>query len=80
VARLVRTLQRRLREEGTSFAELLDEVRKNLALRYLADARYEAADAAFLLGYAELSTFHRAFRRWTGTSPGEWRRTGRART
>ncbi|HEY5923578.1 MAG TPA: AraC family transcriptional regulator [Kofleriaceae bacterium] len=69
-----RTLQRRLREHGATFAELLDEVRKDLALRYLADARHETADAAFLLGYSELSTFHRAFRRWTGMSPGEWRR------
>jgi AraC-like DNA-binding protein len=69
-----RTLQRRLREQGTTFAEILEEVRKDLALRYLADARHQTADAAFLLGYAELSTFHRAFRRWTGMSPGEWRR------
>ena len=75
-----RTLQRRLRDEGTSFAEILDEVRHDLALRYLADARHQASDAAFLLGYAELSTFHRAFRRWTGMSPGEWRRIDSRRT
>jgi AraC-like DNA-binding protein len=74
-----RTLQRRLREQGTSYAQILDEVRKELALRYLADPDRTTADAAFLLGYAELSTFHRAFRRWTGTAPGEWRRARIAR-
>lgn len=70
-----RTLQRRLRELGTSYAQVLDEVRKELALRYLGDLERSTADAAFLLGYAELSAFHRAFRRWTGMAPGEWRRT-----
>jgi AraC-like DNA-binding protein len=69
-----RTLQRRLRAESMTFAEILDDVRRDLALRYLGDPRREITDAAFLLGYAELSPFYRAFRRWTGMAPGEWRR------
>lgn len=69
-----RTLQRRLQEQGASFGGILDDVRRELALRYLQDRARETADAAFLLGYADLSAFHRAFRRWTGRAPGEWRR------
>ncbi|MBX3601839.1 MAG: AraC family transcriptional regulator [Rubrivivax sp.] len=64
-----RSLQRRLDAEGTRFAELVDEVRRELALRYVADRRLALGEVAFLLGYAEPSPFHRAFRRWTGTTP-----------
>ena len=64
-----RTLQYRLNEYGLSYRELLDGVRKELALRYLEDARLSLSDIAFLLGYAEQSAFHHAFKRWTGQSP-----------
>jgi AraC-like DNA-binding protein len=72
-----RTLQRRLREEGTTFAELLDGLRRELAERYLNEAEVGIHEVAFLLGYSEPSAFHRAFRRWTGTTPQGFRR-GRA--
>ena len=68
-----RSLQRRLASEGVSFDALLDEVRLDLARRYLGDSRLAIAEVAYLLGYSEPSAFHRAFRRWTGTTPREAR-------
>ena len=68
-----RTLQRRLREEGTSFEALHDEARHSLALAYLRDRRLGIAEVAWLLGYAELAAFYRAFKRWTGVTPLEHR-------
>lgn len=69
-----RSLQRRLDGEGTRFAGLLDEVRRELALRYIADERLALGEVAYLLGFAEPSPFHRAFKRWTGTTPAAARR------
>ena len=63
------TLQRRLRQEGTSYQALLDETRRELALDYLRDGKHSIADIAFLLGFSDQSNFTRAFRRWTGTTP-----------
>ncbi len=68
-----RSLQRRLQESDLSFSALVDEVRRELAERYLADATLELADVAFLLGFSEQSAFNRAFRRWTGKTPQQWR-------
>lgn len=70
-----RSLQRRLREEGTTFAELLEELRRDLALRYLRDPRIGIAEVGFLLGFRDVTAFHRAFRRWTGTTPASYRRS-----
>lgn len=64
-----RKLQRCLAEEGTSFQELLDSVRRELAVRHLADPNATVAKVAWLVGFSEPSAFHRAFRRWTGQSP-----------
>lgn len=69
-----RSLQRHLADEGTSFDGVLDEVRRDLALRYLADPKIAVAEVAYLLGYSEPSPFHRAFKRWTGKTPTEMRR------
>jgi AraC-like DNA-binding protein len=63
------TLQRRLREEGTSYQRLLDGTRRDLAVEYLKAGRHSLADIAFLLGFADQSNFTRAFRRWTGRTP-----------
>jgi len=68
-----RTLQRRLAERETSFQALLDGVRRNYAERYLADDRLALAEIAFLVGFSDPSNFHRAFRRWTGTTPAAFR-------
>lgn len=69
-----RTLQRRLVAYDTSFRALLDETRRLLAEQYLADANLELHEVAALLGYADQSSFTRAFQQWTGTTPGQWRR------
>lgn len=68
----LRTLQRQLREEGTSFRELLDATRRELALSYLSERDVSITQLTYMLGFAETSSFSRAFRRWTGESPGEW--------
>lgn len=69
----LRTLQRRLTEHGTSFQDEVDTVRRELAFEYLKDAHLGVSQVAFLLGYSELSTFDRAFKRWTGMTPRVWR-------
>jgi AraC-like DNA-binding protein len=68
-----RTLQRRLQEEGASFSTLVDETRKSLATRYVQTRQHSLAEVAFMLGFAHVSAFHRAFRRWTKKTPEEFR-------
>jgi len=70
----VRTLQRKLVATGTTFREVSDTVRGQLAEGYLADPTVSIAEVAFMLGFSDQSSFNRAFRRWTGESPGRWRR------
>jgi AraC-like DNA-binding protein len=67
-----RTLQRRLANEGASFELLLDEVRAGRALVYL-EMDLPVAEVSYLLGFAEPAAFHHAFKRWTGTTPRQWR-------
>ncbi len=67
-----RTLQRWLKSEGTTFAEAVDRVRRELGERYLRDRRLSVAETAFLLGFSDVSAFHRAFVRWTGLTPGQF--------
>lgn len=69
-----RTLARRLQAQGSSYEGLLDGVRREQALQALADATRPIGDIAQALGFAEASTFYRAFRRWTGMTPVQWRR------
>lgn len=69
----VRQLQRELQDENTSYQELLDETRKELALSQLKIPSTSIHDLAFLLGFSEPSAFHRAFKRWTGTTPRSYR-------
>lgn len=70
-----RSLQRRLQGEGTSFAAVLGELRRELALRYLGDQRISIREVGFLLGFVDVTAFHRAFKRWTERTPAEYRRT-----
>jgi AraC-like DNA-binding protein len=76
----VRTLQRRLAEEGSSFAEEVESVREELARLYVSDRSRPLTEVAFLLGYSDLSTFVRAFRRWTGMTPARFRVNADTRT
>ena len=69
-----RTLQRYLKSEGTSFSQLLENTRKELAEQYLAESERSIAETALLLGYSDVIAFHRAFRRWNGITPGQHRR------
>ncbi len=64
-----RTLQRRLDEDGTKFATVVDEVRAETARSLLADRTIALSEIAFLLGFSEQSAFTRAFKRWTGSTP-----------
>ena len=68
-----RSLQRRLSDEGTSFQELLNEARFEMAKRYLKDSALSLPEISYLLGFRETSSFFRAFHGWTGTTPGEYR-------
>ncbi len=68
------TLRRRLREEGASYQSIKDQLRRDLAIGYLSHSSRSVMDIALELGFSERSAFHRAFRKWTGASPGEFRR------
>jgi len=69
-----RTLQRRLRLEGTTFGELLEDTRRVLALHYLQNTGITSSEIGFLLGFGETSSFYRAFHAWTGSTPETKRR------
>ncbi len=64
-----RSLLRHLQQEGVSYRQIIDQVRKDLAAVYLHDRSLKLTEVAFLLGFSELSAFHRAYRRWTGHAP-----------
>jgi AraC-like DNA-binding protein len=72
----LRSLQRKLKEEETSFKNLLEDTRQQLALHYLRDTRRSIGEITYLLGFSEPSNFTRAFKRWTGKSPLQYRITG----
>lgn len=68
------TLRRRLDLDGSSYRAILDDLRRDMAIGLLADSQTSLADIAAMLGFSEASAFHRAFRKWTGSRPGEYRR------
>ncbi len=69
-----RNLQNKLKEEGTTYQKILDNVRKEIALDYLKKDEITIVDIAFLLGFSEQSSFNHAFKRWTGATPKEYRK------
>jgi len=73
MALTTRTLHRRLKREGTSFRELRDLILQRHAMALLRQPSVPLGEISFLLGYSEPSTFGRAFKRWTGTTPNQWR-------
>jgi AraC-like DNA-binding protein len=64
-----RTLHRKLQEEGTSFAEILNDTRRELAIQYIQDNNLPLIEVSYLLGFSDSSAFTRAFKRWTGKTP-----------
>lgn len=70
-----RTLQRRLAQEGMRFSTLLDEVRLDMAQRYLSAGRATLTEIAYLLGFSEPNSFFRSFKRWTGKTPADFKQT-----
>lgn len=69
-----RTLRRKLEQEGTSFRELIDELRAHAAIKYVRDTNLTIEDIAFALGFSDAAAFRHAFRRWTKSAPHEYRR------
>ncbi len=67
------TLRRHLSEEGSSFQELKDHLRRDLAIYHLGRSDLSIQDIAEQLGFSEPSAFHRAFKKWTGLTPGAYR-------
>ena len=69
-----RTLQRRLEREGTSYREITEKLYSELAVRHLRETGHTIESVAVLLGYYDTAAFRKAFQRWYGQSPGEYRR------
>jgi AraC-like DNA-binding protein len=70
----LRSLQRRLAEEDTAYQQVLNDTRRELALAHVANARYSLSEIAYLVGFSDSSSFTRAFKRWTGESPSQYRK------
>lgn len=68
------TLRRKLKEEGTTFQALLDDMRRDLALGYMQDTQMSFGEIAYVLGFSTPGAFQRAFKRWAGETPGDYRR------
>ena len=71
----VRSIQMKLKEEGATFQQLLDEIRKDLALKHLKEDILSTTDISYLLGYSEPSVFFRSFKKWTGQTPTFYRKS-----
>lgn len=74
----LRNLQRKLQEKDTGYKEILEATRKRLALDYLAQRHLSFSEISYLVGFSSVANFHRAFKRWTGKTPGEYRQTEHA--
>ena len=74
----VRTLQRRITNEGHTFKELLNQVRLNVAKRYLSDSDMSLHEISVLLGYDDQNSFYRAFKSMEGDTPSGWRENNRS--
>ncbi len=67
------TLRRRLKDESTSFQAIKDQVRRDIAIYHLSENKFSINEIALKVGFTEPSTFHRAFKKWTGVTPGDYR-------
>ena len=73
-----RTLQRKLAEKNLVFSEMLESICRSIAREYILHTDYSVTDIAMMLGYTDLSSFSRAYKRWTGVGPQQAREAGRA--
>jgi AraC-like DNA-binding protein len=73
-----RTLRRRLEDAQTSYQEIVGEIRRDLAVRYLTQTSLSTEAIAEILGYSDTANFRQAFKRWTGESPQQYRRIARS--
>jgi len=71
----VRSLQMKLKEEGTSYQKILNALRKTLAIAYLGERNVSKGEIAHMLGFSEISVFSRTFKKWTGKSPSDYQST-----
>jgi AraC-like DNA-binding protein len=71
------TLFRRLRDEGTTFTRVVEHLRRDLAIEYLRGGRVSVREVTYLVGFSDPAAFSRAFRRWIGRPPGEFRQSSR---
>lgn len=71
----LRNLQRKLQADGATYKEILNKTRHELALSYMAESSYSISEITYLLGFSDTSSFTRAFKRWTGKSPSEYRQS-----
>jgi AraC-like DNA-binding protein len=71
-----RTLARKLSDEGLNFTEIIQQLRRDLAVRYLDDHKLHVSKIAWLLGFRDVSAFTHAFKRWTGKAPSQMRTAG----
>jgi AraC-like DNA-binding protein len=69
----LRNLQRRLHEQGTSYKEILEQTRKNLSLNYILQPHLTLGEIGYLVGFSSVGNFNRAFKRWSGLAPGQYR-------
>ncbi|RDE24400.1 AraC family transcriptional regulator [Motiliproteus coralliicola] len=72
----LRTLQRKLSDQGTSYKRLLDELRHDLALQYIQQRHLNISEISYMLGFSQVSSFSRVFKRWTGLPPADYRDRG----
>ena len=69
-----RTLRRQLKQQEISFQEIFDSVREKIAVEYLRTSKLPLEDIAYLVGFSEVGSFYRAFKKWTGTTPLDFRK------
>ena len=74
----VRNLQEKLKAENTTYSEILRDVRENLSKQYLRQSPYSVSEIAYMIGFSEPGVFIRSFKKWTGVTPGLYRKEYRS--
>jgi AraC-like DNA-binding protein len=69
----LRSLQRKLQEQGTNYKDILEQTRKKLSMDYIQQRHLSLSEISYLVGFSSVGNFNRAFKRWTNKTPGEYR-------